>query len=315
VKDSSRFRLVRKLGALEKPVRFGAVVVKSVAVSDDGTWLLTRGPMHKNSYGYVWKLDTEDEPQPLGGNTPVTLSPDGRRVLGIEIDRERASIVAWQVPTLSEDWKQPMWTGNCTRADPASATTTDLIAIGYDQLPIVHVRRISDGTLIWRDDRPSPGRDPSAHGLAFAGDRLYAITQHYADRFHHVVTAFDAATGNVIWEHDTSGEVRRVLATGDTLLALFRTIQLLDPRDGTLLAERPVPIEGQVIQAHALSPQGELFLGGEGFALLVDARSGAELDRWPFPATRFPASATFSADGNRLYLGTNGGVTLCYERR
>src|SRR5262249_49688414 len=148
----------------------------------------------------------------------------------------------------------------------------DVVAYGYDRVPVVHVRRISDGALCWQDERPSPGRDPTTRGLAFAGDRLYAITQHYAERFHHVVTAYDSTTGHVIWEHDAPGEISRVVVTGDTVIALFRTILVFD-KNGELLAERPVPVDKQVIQAYAMSPQGELFLGGEGFAQLVDATS------------------------------------------
>jgi hypothetical protein len=314
VKDSSRFHLFRRLGTLEKPVRYGAVAVHSVAVSNDGAWLVSRGPSHQNSYGYLWNVGSDDAPQILGAKTPVTISPDGERLLGIDIDREGASTVAWQVPTLAEDWNHRAWTGPCTRSDPAVARTQDLVAYGYDREPVVHVRRISDGALCWQDQRPSPGRDPSTRGLAFAGDRLYAIWQHYAGRFVHVVTAYDSATGNVIWEHDAPGEVGRVVVTGDTVIALFRTILVFDA-NGTLLAERPVPVEKHVIQAYAVSPQGELFLGGEGFALLVDAVSGEPFDRWPFPAKRFPTCAAFSADGNRLFLGTNGAVVLCYQRR
>jgi outer membrane protein assembly factor BamB len=314
VKDSSRFHLFRRLGTLEKPVRYGAVAVHSVATSDDGKWLVSRGPSRQNSYGYLWSVDSDDAPQILGAKTPVTISRDGTRILGIEIDRDGASAIAWQSPSLGDGWQQRAWTGQCTRSDPAIARTHDLVAYGYDRPPVVHVRRVGNGVLCWRDDRPSPGRDPSARGLAFAGDRLYAITQHYAERFHHVVTAYDSATGDVIWEHDAAGEVARVVVAGDAIIALFRTILVFDA-NGTLVAERSLPVENQVIQAYAASPRGELFLGGEGFAQLVDASSGEELDRWPFPAKRFPTCAAFSADGNRLFLGTNSAVVLCYERR
>lgn len=312
MKDSSRFALVGRLGTLEKPARYGAVCVHAVSV--DGDWLVSRGPSHQNSHGYLWKLST-GESIVLGGKIPVAIAREC--VLGIEIDREGAFAVAWSVPGLDERWRLRVWTGNCVRSDPAYASHGDRVAVGYDQPPAVHVRRIGDGATLWLDDRPAPGRDLSGRGLAFspAGDRLYAVTQHYSDTFHHVVTAYEAASGSVLWTHDAGADVARVVATDDAVIALFRTIQVLDPADGRLVAERAVPVENRVIQACALSPQGELFLGGEGFALLVDPRSGEELDRWPFPAKRFPTSATFSSDGNCLFLGTNGAVILCYRRR
>ena len=153
MKDSSRFHLFRRLGTLEKPVRYGAVAVHSVAVSDDGKWLVSRGPSHQNSYGYLWNVDSDDAPHILGAKTPVTISRDGKRVLGIEIERDFVSAVAWQVPSLTDDWRQRAWTGQCTRSDPAVARTQDLVAFGYDREPVVQVRRVSDGELVWQDDR------------------------------------------------------------------------------------------------------------------------------------------------------------------
>jgi len=249
------------------------------------------------------------------------MSPDGTKVLGIEIDHEGASAVAWKIPALDEDWKQRMWDGNCTRSDPAiaCARAQDLLAYGYDQPPAVHVRRLSDGVLLWRDDRPPQGRDLSGRGLVFshAGDRLYAVTQYYATAFKHIVTAYDAANGAVLWEHDAGKDIARVLVTPDdtTVIALFRTVQLLRASDGKLLAERPVPVEKQVIQAYAISPVGELFIGGDGFAELIDVASGDVVDRWTFTAKRFATCATFSADGTRLFIGTNAAAIYCYERR
>ena len=209
------------------------------------------------------------------------------------------------------------------------------------------------GTLRWQDTIADAQASYEGGRIALADDRLFAVVSTtrpiVATGLDWVVRAYDAVTGEVLWQDDhdegrvdEAGDV--AVADGRVLVAGVITgpggsesfaVRAYDPASGELLWQHQEPEHGNDVARSVLGADGRVFVGGSAsthwLVQALDASSGAP--QWSDASTEeeaFGAVATVAdvaTAGSRVFAaGTIAGHgviraydaatgTLLWERR
>ncbi|WGS84949.1 TIR domain-containing protein [Methylomonas sp. UP202] len=291
--------------------------VRSVAVSPDGTWIVSGAgtPPDSNERSVkIWESRSGNCLAVLEGHTGpvqcVTVTPDGKRILSASYDE---SIRVWDVATMKE----------IAKLEGHFDQIWSVIALGDNQ------RVFSgglDGTLrLWDLDSGLCekviicGTYDGDHvfGLAVNSEGTRALSGHRDGR----VLLWNLETGQCLATlHGHSGIVYSVQITPDGQFAISgsedKTVKIWDLNNekctGTLEGHK------DTVQSVAISPDGNL-IASVGFVdesfRLWDLKTGLCLCVIASNDHESPVSITFNTNGSRLVLGAFEGAIYIYRLR
>ena len=177
-----------------------------------------------------------------------------------------------------------------------------------------HALALADGTTKWSFKAEAAGF-PSA--AAVSPDPAVPLVIVGDDT--GVVRAFDKATGKVVWEHETDGEI----SGGPTLLPTAAGIRVLvGSQDASLSCLNLA--DGKPIWKHSIADQircspvvartaagDRVFIAGcDGKLHVIDAATGTEQAAVPIDG---PTGTTPAARDDRVFFGTEGGAFFAID--
>jgi outer membrane protein assembly factor BamB len=172
------------------------------------------------------------------------------------------------------------------------------------------------GSILWRTDTDSP-----IHAApTVANGRVFAVSTD------DVLTAWDANTGQEIWNYQALVEPARLLrasspaVTGDTVVATFASgeVVALRAENGNDLWNQALSLTNRVnalseirdIAGRPVIYKGDVYAASHsGVFAAIDMRSGAS--RWTLPVTSI---TTPWAAGDVVYIVSQAGEVICVSR-
>ncbi|NTW53848.1 MAG: TIR domain-containing protein [Chlorobaculum sp.] len=296
------------IAVLERKLSGHTGLVKSVAVSPDGTWAVSGS---RDKAVKIWDLETAQCRATLEGHTndvnSVAITPNGKRILSGSFD---GTVRLWDVELYRE----------MKKIEHYSSKVWPVVAFGDNK------RAFSGGSDgIIRFWELVSGR---CEKMFYNEDRLssvFSIAINHA--WTHVLSGH--ANGEILlWDIDTgqrlaslkghSGVVNSMQVTMDEKYAVSgsndNTLKVWDLEAGICIGT----LEGHVIAvlSVAISPDGVL-IASTGFTdetvRLWDLKSGVCLQVIKHKGKPSPISVAFSPDGSRLVVGTANGLIYVYR--
>ncbi|MBS4098683.1 MAG: TIR domain-containing protein [Sulfuricella sp.] len=294
------------LAVLERTIKGHSSMVNSIAVSPDGTWLVSGS--HDTSVG-VWDMASGECLAKLSGHEgsieSVAISPDGNTFLSASHDK---SLHRWdsQARNTLAVFNLDGWP-NSIQVLPDNRR----VLLGLFGDSSVELRSLDPAAPIWRGNF----ENEYVNSVALDREGRVAVSGHRKG----TLGLWDIESGDCLarWQAH-SGQIHSVQITRDGRFALSGSFDSTIRLWNLATQECTGTLEGHQdrVLAIALSPDDSL-LASAGYAdhtvRLWDWDSGACLQTIELPTDESPVSTVFSPDGSRLVVGTSYGFISIYR--